>query len=281
MERWRAVWPVERAHRFPDRMRDSEANRKRLAQPKMRAARRVVREALRRGLSGLLVHVTVNLSGDLYNPLDHEAARAELRRLCAGLPAYYVLARGGRGGRLHAHLIGPAELRGQIEADPAMPRRFQVVNVRRERGGLPGLTKYLSKPNDEEAARLNHRRNPSKGAASERLLEAKADRIACGYSRLPVCSGLLNVPRERGKAAAPAHALLLACLEDARAEHLRERRGLLLAFLRSQARRQTRPAPMLRPVCCWPAAGLPVRRAAPLLVGHARPPPQTNGSGLK
>lgn len=282
--RWRAAWPGERAHRFPDRLRETTADRKRRATGKMRAARRVRREAIRRGLSGRLVMVTVLLSGELYDALSHEAARGELRGLCAGLPVYYVLARGAAG-RLHAHLIGPVELQDQIEPDPAIPRGLHVAPV----WSLSGVLAYLSKPNDESAARKSHRRNPAALAvwtAAERLLEAQADRKACGYSRLPVCSGVLNVPQERRQTTAPTVGLLLACLETVQrldaesAARLRERRVLLLVR-KSQARRHAFPAPIVQPVCCWRAAGLPVRRAVPLLVGHARPPPQTSGNGLK
>ena len=264
---------------FPDRMRDDPANRKWLARSKMRAARRVRREAMRRGYSLALVHLTVNLSGELYDALSHEAARVELRRLLSGFPAYYVLARGPRAGRLHAHLIVPADLLQDLDVQDL---DVKAELVRPERGGLSGLTKYLSKPNDEQAAKLKYRRNPSrmdKAAASERFLTAQADRRACGYSRLPVCSGLLNVPQNRRKATAPAPGLLLACLltvlrlDAERAARLRERRGLILAHRKSQARRQPLPAPRVQTVCRWPAAGLPVRHAVPLLIGHARPPP--------
>ena len=265
-------------------MTDTTARRQVGAARRLAAWRSVRCEAIRRGAGPRLCMVTVALPGRLYDAQAHAQARQQVAALVGPWPAWYGLEYGQRVG-LHAHILAPVAALAYIHAQAP---QAHAARIHAQAGGLRGLAAYLSKPRDARAARSAHARQPDPLAAlvaAEDYLQARAEHYEkTGSRRLPVASGLLNVPRSRRQPARPGPGLLLAALvavlSQQVADHL-ARADRLAAWLaagrlaRSQARqqvadhladRQPRPAPAGP---SWPY--LATRR--PYAVGHARSPP--------
>lgn len=239
-------------------------------------------QALTLGLSGELMECCLHVPGVLYDLHATREARRRVRELVQGFPVYHTLEDGQDIG-LHENIYIPVEL---VELLPAHIWRQQFDP---KKGGLAGKLAYHSKPRDALACRSNHRREVPpllQLIADERLLEARKYALEAGRVRLPAASGVMNLPLRLK----PPPALLLVYLytletytSAAAADlcRLKRRRCAVLALRQAQEAPRRLPAPDIYAPRRWPAHGLPVRRAVPLLVGHARPPPQTRGSGQR
>ena len=265
----------------PDAVTDSEQRRGIGASRKREAVKRVRLEALRRGSYGVLVLLTLPMRGDLYGLEAHREARRQVVASVDGWPAYYVLGEGKSGG-LHAHIVTVTEAVEDWTSKPAGAHCEVIERKKYDRNKkktpLRRVLAYLSSPRLEGAGRRNHRRQVSeevKEAAAERYLQARAAAAAAGRSRLPACSGVVNVP-PRGRAA-DRPALILACLAVQLAEwQERARRLMAVMTLRRSQRRGKSPAGIeSHKRRCWPVYGGSVNLSRrPALIGHARPPPQ-------
>jgi hypothetical protein len=267
--RWRAEWLGWREYRYPDAVTDTTRRRKMAARRRLKVVRRVRQQAIRLGYGPALVVLTAHLPGELYDLEAHRQARQLVREIVGTFPAWFKLEDGREAG-LHVHIVAPLAVMQRVNKEV---HALEVWSLR-------GLLAYLSKPVDGNAARSNHRRTlsmPRVLAASERYLSARAAALVDGRARLPVCSGLLNVPRRTSKRAAPSVGLIL----DVLLWQCRRRAAALASALASVqaalslSRRCTAPPRLRRHTarrCYLP--GLPVRLSRRLLlIGHARPPP--------
>lgn len=270
--RWRAEWHGWREFAFPDAVTDSNRRRSVAARRRERTIRRVRQEAIRRGAAPGLVMVTVGVPGNLYDLEAHRAARAQVKELVGGWPAWFTL-ESGRSSGLHAHVLTTVE---------AVPH---ILRTAPEAHGVPvwsmrGVLAYLSKPRDARAARSNERRTLSLSDvidAAEDYLQARAAAAADGRERLPVGSGVVNTPNARRDRHGEAR-LLLACLSVM----LQAEEARLLAYAemvqkRRERRRERLTGPKRRERRARHAHGDLVggaRRFCCDLHGHARPPPR-------
>lgn len=263
----------------PDPTTDTARRRAAGGRRKLRSVQRMRLQALNLGLSGEVVFVVLHLPGQLYDLHDRREARRRVREMAGMFPLYFSIEDAPSVG-LHAHCVVPVEL------VPYLSECVFWQEVDEERGGLPGKLRYLSKPRDALACRSNHRREvPSlfQKLADERYWQARRYTLESGRKAMYPASGVVNVS---SRLVCPPAVLFVLLLEMSRQESesataeaadLNRRRAAVLT--RKPARNAPRrlPAPVPAVPRRWPAAGLPVRRAAPLLIGHARPPPQTSG----
>ncbi|WP_189093891.1 hypothetical protein [Deinococcus ruber] len=216
------------------------------------------------------------LPGLLSDVHDTREAKARVREMLCGFPAYYTLEEGECNG-LHAHILIPVELMSVLEG------QVWTQRLDPKRGGLLGKLKYLSKPRLWMACHRNHRRAVRplfQLIADETLLTARRYALEAGRKRLPASSGTMNLPNRI--AVPPALLLLLLySLADLHAERERNtelatsaKRAVIVACLHRLRQRRVRPAVRRHAPLCWPVSSLPVRRAVLLSIGHARPPPQ-------
>lgn len=233
------------------------------------------REAIRRGSEGSLVMFTASLPDglELYGVEAHAAARELVRELVGGWPAWFKVEEGAHG-ILHVHILTV------VEAVPAARAAFPDLH------GVPvwnlrGVLAYLSKPAIGSAARSDWNRRPDDVAlreAAERWCSARRG-LPEGRSRLPVCSGVVNLPNQRPASLSPV--LLLAVLVEVLSAA--ERRLVKLAASLTERTERPRKAGV-RPAGTGHSDmrrrhryGRPVSRAAYRRfepVGHARPPPR-------
>lgn len=233
--------------------------------------RRVQVEALERGSDGHMVMLTVPLAGDLWEREAHQEARRQVAALVDGWPAWYKIERGKKG-VLHAHILTVSEVvtaqvlaRPEVHGVPVWSRR--------------GLLAYLSKPANGQAARSAHRRRVpvlDLWEAAEDYLQARAAAAADGRLRLPVCSGVVNLPPRRR--AAVSSLLILAVFGVQMAQKLDAARRYMAALARKRSQRRYVPASGLRVhtrrCCHLYGDSVRFRSKRPALIGHARPPPR-------
>lgn len=255
---------------MPDAVTDTEQRRGLGAWRRLGTVRRVRREALARGSDGHMVMLTVPLTGDLYGLEAHRAARRAVAELVSGWPAWFKIERGTRG-NLHAHVVTVSEV------VPGVLRRPEVHGV--PVWHLRGLLAYLSKPAEGKSARSAHRRRLpllDLWQAAETYLSARAAAAADGRSRLPACSGVVNLPPCRRAVVSPVLILAVFGLQMAERQARARRYMAVVTLRRSQRRgkalkgvRQRR-----RSRCHLSGDSVRFRSRRPALVGHARPPPR-------
>lgn len=273
MNTWRSAHSA-RAGLFPDAVTDGEQRRRIGAARRIEAVRRVRREAVRRGSDGVLVLLTVPVPGELYEREAHAAARRHVAELVSGWPAWFKLEKGA-GGALHAHVITTTD------AVPGVLHRREVHGV--PVWHLRGLLAYLSKPADGAAARSNRRRAVPESEsvqAAERYLSARACAAAAGRSRVPACSGVVNVPPRRRAALSVPLLLAVYMVQMVRKVQAAERYSAVLRVRRSRRGEVRRSSVRHRAVICWHLPGAAVRSRRVALIGHARPPPQRSAALL-
>lgn len=206
--------------------------------------RRVRQQAAQHGLSAALILVTRHMEGmALYNRTDHEAATTQLGELLSGAPAYYKL-EGTAGKTLHVHAITSASL-----ADDARAAGWHVDEVY----DVQGIARYLSKPADSRACRLNHHREAHDPRAAARdYLAAQLAARSNGHKRLPNMHGMLNVPRHVPQPLPAQQMALVLCVYSAVLQHHQQRaaaarmarRRRIAALLARRRRESHNPPPI-------------------------------------